>query len=658
MNSMVYAGRVRHHRSYPVEHTLEYPVYFFAFDLDELDTLDKTIRLFSHNRVNVVSIHDRDYLTGSGDIKQKFLSFLQPRGLPDISRIMLVTAARYFNYVFNPVSFYYCYDRDNALQCIAAEVNNTFQEKHLYILDRPKKKTDTKIIFEQPKEFHVSPFNDMAGYYLMSFSELGERVSIHITLRREDKTILNAHLAGEGRPLRADTLARTLRRFPLAAAKTVMRIYKEAFKLFFIKKLIYHPKPNPSSPMTIAGQKPTRQQRIYLSLFLKMMNKAKDGYFCVSLPDRTRLEFGDKNHRLQGRMTVRNWNAFARFLKNGEIGFGQSYVDDEWDSDDMSGLLDCYLNNIATLTPDKGVSFQFLNVLRKILFHRRRNTREGAKKNIEAHYDLGNALFQSFLDESLMYSCAIFRSPQESLEAAQLNKIHALIAKTGVRQGDRVLEIGSGWGGFAVEAAKNTGCSVTTVTLSREQHAYVQKLIRDKGLAGRVSVQLQDYRDLAGQFDKIISIEMLEAVGPEYYGSFFRQCEKLLAPKGTIGLQVITMPDHRFDQYRHSVDWIQTYIFPGGCLPSLHVLHKAMKDNSTFHVEHLENIGYHYARTLRIWRERFLKNIETIAPLGYDRTFQRMWLYYLHICEASFKNRIVNDLQIVLSRENNDTLSS
>ena len=658
MNSMIYAGRVIHHRSNPVKHTLEYPVYFFAFDLDELDELSKSILLFSHNRLNMVSIHDRDYLIGSGSIKEKIHAFLQKRGITGISRVILVTVARYFNYVFNPVSFYYCYDRSNTIVCIAAEVNNTFNEKHLYILDSPQKRTDAKMIYEQMKEFHVSPFNNMEGHYIMSFSEPGKSISIDITLIREDKTILNAHLEGEGQPLRADTLAHTLKRYPLTVAKTVMRIYKEAFKLFFIKKLSYHPKPNPLSPMTIGVQKPTRRQLAYLAIFIKMMRSAPTGYLCISLPDRTTLEFGDNKNGLQGRMTIRNWNAFARFIKNGEIGFGESYVDDEWDSDDMSGLLDYYIANMSDLTPHNSLISCLANLLRKITFYKYRNTRKGAKKNIEAHYDLGNDLFKSFLDEKLLYSCAIFRSEQESLEEAQLNKINALIDKTGIRRGDRVLEIGSGWGGFAVEAAKKTGCSITTITLSNEQYDYVQKLIQEKGLADQVTVLLKDYRDMTGRFDRIISIEMLEAVGPEYYGTFFRQCEKLLEPKGTIGLQVITMPDHRFDEYSHSADWIQTYIFPGGFLPSLHVLNRAMKDNSTFHIEYLENIGHHCARTLRIWRERFMKNIDKIAPLGYDRAFQRMWLYYFYICEASFKNRIINDIQIVLSREYNDTLPS
>jgi cyclopropane-fatty-acyl-phospholipid synthase len=180
--------------------------------------------------------------------------------------------------------------------------------------------------------------------------------------------------------------------------------------------------------------------------------------------------------------------------------------------------------------------------------------------------------------------------------------------------------------------------------------------IKKLGFSKKVDVRLRDYRDMQGRFDKIISIEMLEAVGIEYYDIFFRQCEKLLAPNGTIGLQVITMPDCRFDEYRRNVDWIQTYIFPGGFLPSLHVLSEAMKNNSKFHIEHLENIGFHYTRTLRIWRERFMKNLEKLPGMGYDATFQRIWMYYLSICEAAFKNRILNDLQIILTRQGNQTI--
>jgi cyclopropane-fatty-acyl-phospholipid synthase len=408
--------------------------------------------------------------------------------------------------------------------------------------------------------------------------------------------------------------------------------------------------------MTLRIGKPNRREKAGLYLFKKAMSRILKGTLTVTLPDNSIIEFGDIRRKPRGQMVVRNWNLFWRFIKDGEIGLGESYVDNEWDSEDMPQLLDLYITNMDILDNKKGMLIFFSNLYRLMTFKKFRNTRKRAKKNIEAHYDLGNDLFNMFLDKNLLYSCAIFQSPKDSLEKAQLNKIHALIDKTGIKSGDRVLEIGSGWGGFAVEAVKKTGCHVTTITLSNEQYSYVKEKIKKLGFSKKVDVRLRDYRDMQGRFDKIISIEMLEAVGIEYYDIFFRQCEKLLAPNGTIGLQVITMPDCRFNEYRRNVDWIQTYIFPGGILPSLHVLSKAITNNSKFHIEHLENIGFHYARTLRIWRERFMKNLEKLLGLGYDATFQRIWLYYLYICEAAFKNRILNDLQIILTRQAAQTI--
>jgi cyclopropane-fatty-acyl-phospholipid synthase len=426
-----------------------------------------------------------------------------------------------------------------------------------------------------------------------------------------------------------------------------MKIHAEAKKLFFRRK----PKHRPGTRPSTSVGKPNIRERIGLWLFKKALNGISHGHLSISLPDGTKLEFRGRGQKPSGRMTVNNWNVFWRFTTDGEIGLGEAYVDNDWDSDDMTGLLDCYIANLNAIEKKPGPMLFFANLYRRITFKKFRNSLKRAKKNISAHYDLGNDLFNSFLDSNLMYSCAIFRSPKDTLEKAQLNKIEALIQKTGIKNNDRVLEIGTGWGGFALEAVRKTGCHVTTITLSDEQYAYVKDKVRKSGLSKKIKVLLCDYRDMEGRFDKIISIEMLEAVGFEYYGVFFRQCEKLLAPGGKIGLQVITVPDHRFDEYRRNVDWIQTYIFPGGFLPSLHVLNEAMKNNSTFHVEHIENIGLHYATTLGIWRKRFLKNLRKLQRMDYDGTFQRIWLYYLHICGAAFKNRILNDLQIILTRE-------
>ena len=254
------------------------------------------------------------------------------------------------------------------------------------------------------------------------------------------------------------------------------------------------------------------------------------------------------------------------------------------------------------------------------------------------------------------YSCGIFRSETENLEQAQRNKLWAMITKARIGAEDHVLEIGCGWGGFALEAVRETGCRVTGITLSKEQHAFACRRVAEAGLQDRITLLLRDYRHVEGRFDRIVSIEMLEAVGHKYFGDFFRCCDRLLKPKGLAVLQTITIPDHRYDRYRKGCDWIQKHIFPGGHLPSLGALCRAMAENSRFFVEHLENIGIHYARTLREWRLRFERNVDKVAELGFDRTFQRKWLYYLSFCEAAFGTRSLGNLQLVLTRPNNRSL--
>ncbi|MBN2704042.1 MAG: class I SAM-dependent methyltransferase, partial [Pontiellaceae bacterium] len=268
-----------------------------------------------------------------------------------------------------------------------------------------------------------------------------------------------------------------------------------------------------------------------------------------------------------------------------------------------------------------------------------------------AHYDLGNDFYQLFLDnETMMYSAALFQSPEESLPLAQKRKIHRLAELADIREDHHVLEIGCGWGGFAIETAKQTGCRVTGITISEEQYKFAKKRVAQEGLENRVSIELCDYRDLQGRFDRIVSIEMLEAVGHAFYGTFFSTCDRLLNPGGRVALQVITIPDQRYDGYRANPDWIQKHIFPGGMLPSLTELSKAMTQHSAFTVEHLDNIGVYYAETLRRWRSAFEAKREELLQLGYDETFQRKWIYYLCYCEAGFQTRFTNNLHLVLTR--------
>jgi len=289
--------------------------------------------------------------------------------------------------------------------------------------------------------------------------------------------------------------------------------------------------------------------------------------------------------------------------------------------------------------------------LRKWAHALRRNSRAGSRRNISAHYDLGNEFFALFLDETLMYSCALFERPDMSLAEASTAKLDAICRKLQLAPGQRVLEIGTGWGGFALHAAREYGCHVTTTTISPSQHRLATERVRAAGLESRVDVLLQDYRDLRGTFDRLVSIEMIEAIGHRQYGEFFRRAAERLAPDGRMVLQSITIADAHFAAARDDVDFIKRYIFPGCCIPSVGALCGAMAASSDLRLVHLDDIGLHYATTLRHWRTRFLANVERVKAMGYPDEFVRMWEFYLAYCEAGFAERTLGDVQMVLTRE-------
>ncbi|HOS40169.1 MAG TPA: cyclopropane-fatty-acyl-phospholipid synthase family protein [Spirochaetota bacterium] len=403
-------------------------------------------------------------------------------------------------------------------------------------------------------------------------------------------------------------------------------------------------------------ESPTLMERIAMRMVLSHLTAIRHGRLLVALPDGESRSYGSHGDSHRAVLQVRRYRFFTRVLFGGEIGFGEAFTAGLWDSPDVVGVINCFIDNTDALG-DAARSANRLSRVAQYLVHRlHANSIFRSRKNISAHYDLGNGFFSSFLDRSMMYSCAIFRSKKDGLERAQRNKIHAIIDKAGITAGDHVLEIGCGWGGFAIEAARTTGCRVTCITISGEQLAMARERIAAAGLSDRVRVEFCDYRAVRGSFDKIVSIEMLEAVGHRYLGDFFAALERCLAPSGIAVVQVITTPDHHYRAYCRRADWIQKYVFPGGHLPSLGALVNAMLKRSTLFVEHVENIGPHYATTLRAWRERFDAVAERLEQTGYDQMFQRLWRYYLSICEAGFESRIVNDLQIVLTRPSNRTV--
>jgi cyclopropane-fatty-acyl-phospholipid synthase len=346
-------------------------------------------------------------------------------------------------------------------------------------------------------------------------------------------------------------------------------------------------------------------------------------------------------------MTIRRDAFFHRLGADGKIGFGEAYMAGDWVADDLVSVLACFAARVDGLLPGP------LQRLRTLYEPRQpadeRNTIAGAARNIVRHYDLSNDLFALFLDPTMMYSAAVFE-PGDTLEQAQVRKNEALCRLAGIGPSDHVLEIGTGWGGFAVHAASTRGCRVTTATISPAQAAFARERVAAAGLSDRVDVALRDYRELDGRYPKIVSIEMLEAVGEEYWPAFFAACDRLLAPGGAIALQTITMPHRRYLASRRAYTWIHKYIFPGGLIPSREAIDRALRDATTLAVTHATEIGHHYATTLRHWRTRFLAEHERVAALGFDATFERMWEFYLAYCEAGFATGAIGDAQLRLAR--------
>ena len=378
-------------------------------------------------------------------------------------------------------------------------------------------------------------------------------------------------------------------------------------------------------------------------------SQVRAGRLEVVLEDGTRRTFGDLASDLTAEIRVHDSEAYVRLLLGGATGAGEAYMDGLWSSPDLTRVLELGARN-RRLAATSGGWWRAPARLRRSLVHRaRQNTRHGSRRNIAAHYDLGYDFYRLFLDETMTYSSAVFESPDQSLAEAQLNKYRLMAQRAGLTGGEQVLEIGTGWGGFALYAAGELGCRVTTITVSRAQQELAEQRVRDAGLEHLVTVRLEDYRDVTGTYDAIVSIEMLEAVGPEFHATFFEACDRLLKPGGRISLQSITYPEPEYQAQLRGVNWIQQYIFPGGVLPSLAAIERAIGRTELL-ITDVADIGQHYATTLRAWRTRFLSQLDDVRAMGFDERFVRMWEYYLAISEAGFSTGVTQDLQIAFQK--------
>ncbi len=382
---------------------------------------------------------------------------------------------------------------------------------------------------------------------------------------------------------------------------------------------------------------------------LAAARRIRTGCLAVELPDGSRHVFGDRASARHAEIRVHDMAALQRIFVNGETGAGEAYMDGLWSSPDLVALIELASLNRASLALSAGWWRVPSQLVRTLAHRARRNTRGGSRRNIAAHYDLGNDFYRLFLDETLTYSSAVFASPDQSLADAQRNKYRIIAERAGLAQGHHVLEIGTGWGGFALYAAGELGCRVTTITISRAQWALARERVRAAGLDGLVDVQLRDYREISGTYDAIVSIEMLEAVGAEYFAMFFGACDRALAPGGRMGLQSITFPDSAYEGQRRGANWIQQYIFPGGLCPSLAVIERSTRDTNLL-ITRVDDIAPHYVRTLRAWRNRFLEQRDAVRAMGFDDRFVRMWEYYLALSEAAFATGATQDLQIAFEK--------
>ncbi|WP_233077862.1 SAM-dependent methyltransferase [Rheinheimera soli] len=362
---------------------------------------------------------------------------------------------------------------------------------------------------------------------------------------------------------------------------------------------------------------------------------------------------GDAKGELQCTLTVLDPDFYQKMMFAGSVGAGESYTLGQWRCDNLTVLVQLIARNASLLDKLESAWARLSKPALKLLDWRNRNTKEQSRKNISAHYDLGNAMYQLFLDPSMMYSSAVYETESCTLEQAQLNKLKSICDKLQLKESDHLIEIGTGWGSMAIFAARNYGCKVTTTTISREQHDYAAQQIREAGLESQITLLFQDYRDLTGTYDKLVSIEMIEAVGDEFLDQYFAKCSSLLKEDGLMVLQAITIADQRYSHYVKEVDFIKRYIFPGGCLPSIQRMSNAVANYTDLVLRQVQDIGLDYARTLQDWCHNFMASRDKLHQLGYDDQFIRLWHFYLCYCEGGFLERATSAVHLVFTKPMN-----
>lgn len=663
MKSGVYQGRVMHHRIGTPEHRFRYGVSFFAIHLDELGTIARDVWPVGVERRALMGLRSRDHI---GDprapLNDNYRALLRHHGLDDRGHGVLVTQLRQMGYVFNPISLVYWY-REGALRAVIAEVANTFGERHPYVFPVEGHRGG-RLQFRTTKQMHVSPFYGMDYEYVFVLEEPGERFVATISLERDGRRAFHSTWTGTRRPLTTGNVMRALARHPLMPLQVIGLIHAEAIRLA-AKRARFHRKPRfrvgagsvtdaapPAGRSALRLPPPARRSPLtpaVRALSGLVLRRPGEGDLVVEHPDGRRDITPGSGQSAPVTITIHARDLYRRVARRGTTGVGEAYVMGDWDSDDLTGAMRALLTRSRDLRSHPlgraGVALRHVRPRLPERMHLRR-----ASEQIRYHYDLGNDLYRLFLDdETLTYSAAAFDDPAWSLAEAQIAKLRGIGQRLGLRPGQRVLEVGCGWGGFARLAAEEFGVHVTGVTLSHDQHAVATARAEASPARDRIDLRIQDYRTLSGQYDAIVSIEMIEAIGHAQLPTYFATLDRLLAPGGRAFVQAISIPDERYERYRRSRDWISEYIFPGGNCPSRAAMAQAMAP-TRLRVAEARDIGTHYATTLRHWRERFETALPQVRALGFDDRFVRAWRFYLASCEAAFACGNIHDWQLVLHR--------
>lgn len=650
MTSLIYTGQLSHTRFKPVQHRFQYPSYAVSISLNKLESQQLTT--FGYNKHRLFSIWDKDFLhRNTNSLREKVNKVLEQHDI-DIANIddtVLLTVPRYMGYVFNPLSLFYCYS-GTEVKAVIAQVNNTFKEMHLYCLTDPKFDEETGLYsFETEKTFHVSPFFPVNGRYSFKLSDIRKSKKVIINYMDEGEKNLNATWLGKKKEITNISILSTIIKYPLTAAITMPRIIIQAYKLYYLKKVNFYKKPITGDNMTIRKKKPSFLQKRYKQLVCKLFNKITQGHLEMTLPEGEKIHFGNKSEQ-PIKLDVLDYRFFNKLVFGQDIGLGEAYIEGFWKTDNLNDVLDLFLANMNTLS-SSFLGLSKLNQLRNKKYHKtRENNKKNSSKNISYHYDVSNSFYSLFLDSTLTYSSALFTNKEQSLKEAQIAKMDELIRKADIRPEHRVLEIGTGWAGLATHLKKKIGCKVTTITISKEQYRYATEKFRNENLHFDISLQFKDYRDMNGKFDRIISVEMIEAVGYKYLPSYFQACNRLLNNNGKLVLQAITIPHERYKNYSKNCDFIQKHIFPGGHLPSIEHIHEIISQDTQLKLCSLDEIGLHYAETLRQWRENMLSKSKTIKSLGFNDAFLNKYEYYFSYCEVGFLKRFIHNHHLVFDK--------